>query len=133
MMEDKKINVDGLIDSLLNMTKNHPEILDDMLRERGYNPEQLERNGIAQIKGVMFRAQVNQKKQQQENLYAKALSMFETAKADTKEVILSLLRERAPKLQFRNLEKLEEDDLKEILNESDILDLMEQIDKSNIA
>lgn len=130
MMENKKINVDGLIDSLLNITNEHPELLDDLLKDEGYNPEKLELNGLAKIKSLLFRAQVAQKKQQQENLYAKALAIFETAKADTKELILSLLKERAPKLQFRNLEKLEENDLKQILNESDILDLMEQIDKA---
>lgn len=132
-MENKKINVDGLIDSLLNITDKHSELLDDLLRDEGYNPEKLEYNGIAKIKGLLFRAQVAHKKQQQENLYAKALAIFESAKADTKELILSLLKERAPKLQFRNLEKLEENDLKQILNESDILDLMEQIDKGGIS
>lgn len=132
MMENKKINVDGLIDSLLNITNEHPELLDDLLLEEGYDPEKLEHNGFSKIKGLLFRAQVAQKKEQQENLYAKALTIFETAKADTKELILSLLKERAPKLQFRNLEKLEESDLKQILNESDILDLMEQIDKGRI-
>lgn len=130
MMENKKINVDRLIDSLLSITKEHPELLDDMLHEEGYNPEVLEQRGVLKVKSLLFREQVSKKKKQQDNLYAKALAMFETAKADTKEVILSLLRERAPKLQFRNLEKLEEADLRQILNESDILDLMEQIDKS---
>lgn len=132
-MENKKINVDGLIDSLFNITNEHPKLLDDLLRDEGYNPEKLELNGFSKIKSLLFRAQVAQKKLQQENLYAKAVAIFETSKADTKELILSLLRERAPKLQFRNLENLDENDLKQILNESDILDLMEQIDKGRIS
>lgn len=133
MMENKKINVDELIDSFFNITIEHPELLDDLLREEGYDPGKLEQNGFSKIKSIMFHAKVAQKKLQQENLYAKALTMFETAKTDTKELILSLLRERAPRLQFRNLETLEEADLKQILNESDMLDLMEQIDKKGIS
>lgn len=133
MMENKKINVEVLIDSLLNITKDHPELLDDLLREEGYDPQELEKKGILKVKSFLFKAQVSQKKVEQTNLYAKALAIFETTHANTKEIILALLRERSPSLQFRNLEKLEEDDLKQILNESDILDLMDKIDKGNIS
>jgi hypothetical protein len=45
---------------------------------------------------------------------------------------LSLLRQRAPQLQFNRLEKMDEGDLKEILDESDLLDLMNKIERKEI-
>lgn len=128
-MENKKINIDELIDSLFSLKNDCPELLDEMLLDEGYNPLQIEKEGIAKIKGLLFREQVRLKKQRHEGLYSKAINVFESARADTKEMILSLLMERAPKLQFRNLEKLDEEDLRQILNESDILDLMDKIEK----
>lgn len=127
-MENKKINLDELIDSLLSIKNDHPDLLDEMLRDEGYNPEELEKKGISKIKILLFKEQVKLKKQQHESLYSKAITLFESAKVDTKEMIMSLLMERAPRLQFRNLEKLDENDLRQILNESDILDLMNKIE-----
>lgn len=129
MMENKKINVDELIDSLFSMKNDCPDLLDEMLLDEGYDPIQLEKEGVSKIKGLLFREHVKLNKLRHESLYSKAINIFESAKADTKDMILSLLMERAPKLQFRNLEKLEEEDLRQILNESDILDLMDKIEK----
>ena len=81
---------------------------------------------------LLFKQKVALKKAQQESLYAKAMTIFETAHAATKDMILSLLRERAPQLQFNNLEKMEEADLRDILNESDLLDLMDRIEKNEL-
>lgn len=125
-MENKKIDIDQLINSYLDFAENH-QSLDQMLTDEGYNPEQLEKEGLLKIKKNLFKATVEAKKKHQEILYSKAITIFQSARAESKSMILSLLMQRAPQLQFRSLEKLQESDLKQILNESDILDLMEKI------
>jgi hypothetical protein len=43
--------------------------------------------------------------------------------------VLAILQQKAPSLQFRNLEKLDESTLREILSETEILDLMSKLEK----
>lgn len=131
-MKSTKIDIDKLNRELFLMTHRQPELLDEMLRDSGYEPESLEKSGIAKVKTLLFKQKVALKKQAQESLYAKALAIFESAKESTKEGILNLLRQRAPQLQFNNLEKMEVQDLKEILDESDLLDLMNKIERKEI-
>ncbi len=131
-MKDIKVDVDRLNREIFLMTRAQPGLLDEYLREDGFDPDQLEKNGIAKVKALLFKQKVALKKSQQESLYAKAMAVFETAQTATKDMILSLLRERAPQLQFNNLEKMEEADLREILNESDLLDLMNKIEKNEL-
>lgn len=131
-MENIKVDIDKLNRELFLMTHDQPELLDEFLREDGYDLAQLEKTGIAKIKALIFKNKLALKKNQQENLYAKAVAIFESAKESTKEGILNLLRQRAPRLQFNNLEKMDENDLKDILNESDLLDIMNKIENNEL-
>lgn len=131
-MKNTKVDIDKLNREAFLMTQGQPELLDEMLRDSGFDPEKLEANGIAKVKALLFKQRVALNKQVQESLYAKALALFESAKESTKEGILNLLRQRAPQLQFNNLEKMDEQDLKEILDESDLLDLMDKIERNEI-
>jgi len=131
-MKNTKVDIDKLNREAFLMTQGQPELLDEMLRDSGFDPEKLEANGIAKVKALLFKQRVALNKQVQESLYAKALALFESVKESTKEGILNLLRQRAPQLQFNNLEKMDEQDLKEILDESDLLDLMDKIERNEI-
>lgn len=131
-MKNTKVDIDKLNKELFLMTQSQPELLDEMLRDSGFDTDKLEKNGVAKVKMLLFKQRVALNKQVQESLYAKALSLFESAKESTKEGILALLRQRAPQLQFNNLEKMDEQDLKEILDESDLLDLMDKIERKEI-
>ena len=114
------------------MTHGQQDLLDEYLRDDGFDPDQLEKNGLAIVKALLFKQKVALKKIQQENLYKQAIELFVSAHATTKETILLLLRQRSPQLQFNHLEKMEESDLKEILDESDLLDLMNKIEKNQL-
>lgn len=131
-MKNKKIDIDKLNREIYLMTVEQPEILDSMLIDQGYDPKELEDKGFSRIKGLLFKYKVLMKKSQHENLYSKALSLFETTRETTKEGILALLRQRAPQLQFNNLEKMDEKDLRDILDESDLLDLMAKIERGEL-
>lgn len=131
-MKNTKVDIDKLNREAFLMTQGQPELLDEMLRDSGFDPKNLEENGIAKVKALLFKQRVALNKQTQESLYVKAMALFVSAKESTKEGILDLLRQRAPQLQFNNLEKMDEQDLKEILDESDLLDLMDKIERKEI-
>ncbi|MBE9465529.1 hypothetical protein ACFP1I_22150 [Dyadobacter subterraneus] len=131
-MKSTKIDIDKLNRELFLMTHREPELLNEMLRDSGFDPERLEKNGIAKVRALLFKQKVALRKQELESLYAKALAIFESAKESTKEGILNLLKQSAPQLQFNNLENMDVQDLKEILDESDLLDLMNKIERKEI-
>lgn len=131
-MKDKKIDIDKLNKEIYLLTVEEPELLNELLIDAGYDPVQLEKNGVSKIKALLFQQTIALKKAQQENLYTKAIALFESAKANTREAILSLLQQRAPQLQFNRLEKMDEKDLKDILDETDLLDLIIKIEKGEL-
>jgi hypothetical protein len=131
-MKNIKVNVDKLNRDIYLLTVEEPEILNELLKDEGYDPAQLEKNGITAVKKMLFQQTVALKKDQNSNLYAKALSLFEGTKEATREAILGLLIQRSPQLQFNNLDKMDEQDLKDILNETELLDLMDKIEKEEL-
>lgn len=131
-MSSKKINIDHLIDSYLESASNNSNALDDMLREHGYDPQKLEKKGLQTINNLLFRQQVAINKQNLLGLYSKALLMVQVTTANTKEAIFALLKQKSPSLQFKNLEKLDEDNLQQILTETEVLDLIEKLEKGEI-
>lgn len=130
-MSEKRINIDHLADSLWEMGKD-PEVLDDMLKTAGYEPERLEKMGISKIKKLLFQTQVALKREQSSDLYAKAIEKLQAAAADTKENLLNLLRQRAPALQFRNFDNLDEEMVRQVLDEAELLDIMTKIEKGEL-
>lgn len=131
-MKNIKVNIDKLNRDIYLMTVEQPEVLNELLIQEGYNPDQLERNVVLQVRKLLFQHTVAVKKAQQENIYNKALTLFMKTKETTRQGILALLQERSPQLQFNNLDKMDEQDLKDILDETDLLDLMEKIEKGEI-
>lgn len=131
-MPSKKIRIDRLIDSYLESASNNPNALDDMLKEHGYDPQKVEKKGLHTIKKLMFQQQVAINKDNLLGLYSKALLMVQVAAADTKNAIFALLKQRSPSLQFRNLENLDEENLRQILTETEILDFIDKLEKEKV-
>src|SRR5688500_370108 len=123
-MPDRKINIDKLLDAYMELASSDPHALDDMLKEEGYDPPALEKKGILKIKQLLFQEEVQLKKNKLHNLYEKAVTMLNAGTSETKEMILSILRQKSPGLQFRNLEKLDEENLRQILGQTEILELI---------
>ena len=131
-MKNKKIDIDKLNRDIYLLTVEEPEVLDDFLKLEGFNPVQLEKNGLSKVRALLFQQTVALKKLQQDNIYSKALALFESVKETTREGILAILQKRSPQLQFNNLEKMDEQDLKDILEETDLLDLMAKIERGEL-
>lgn len=131
-MPGKKIDIDKLIDSYMELGSDNPDILNDMLKEQGYDPSALEKRGIQKVRKLIFMQQVAFKKNNLINLYNRAIEMVNAASSDTREVILSALKRKTPSLQFRNLEKLDEENLRQILTETEVLELIDKLEKGEL-
>lgn len=131
-MSTKKIEIEKLIDSCAELASSDPTILDDMLKEFGYSPQEVENKGENLFKRLIFLQTVEFKKNKLSNLYSKAVQMVQIATDDTKEAIFALLRKKSPSLQFNKLEKLDTENLKQILNETEVLDLIDKLEKGEM-
>lgn len=128
-MATKKIDIDKIIESYLQLGSQDPAILDDMLREHGYKPEELEKRGTQFIRNFFFQQELAHKKERMKSIFDRAASLVQNAPANTKEAIFQLLRQKSPSLQFRNLETLDEENLRQILSETEILELIDKLEK----
>src|SRR5436305_1468111 len=131
-MSTKKIEIEKLIGSCSDLASSDMNILDDMLKEFGYNPGDLQHKGEQLFKKLIFQQTVALKKNRLANLYAKATELVQIATADTKEAIFALLQKKSPSLQFNRLEKLDTENLKQILTETEVLDLIDKLERGEI-
>jgi hypothetical protein len=131
-MAAKKINIDKLIDSCFEISTSDQQSLDEMLKEHGHDPKKIETDGVQKIKQLLFKQMVQTKKSAMENLVAKAISMIQQAQHHSKDAVFALLRQKSPSLQFRNLEKLDDENLRQILTDTEILELIEKMEKGEL-
>lgn len=131
-MAEKKINVDQLLESWFLLSTIDDVSLDETLREHGYDPKTLETNGVQRIRQLLFKQTVSVKKAVFKNYYQKAITLILDTKLQSREAIFKLLQQKSPALQFRNLEKLDDENLQQILNDTEVLELIEKIEKGEI-
>ena len=131
-MSEKKVDIEKLIESYMEFGSYSSDILDDMLKVHGYDPLALGKRGVQRIKKLIFMNQVAVKKESLVTLYNKAILLVSNATSDTKESIINLLKQKSPSLQFRNLETLDEENLQQILTETEILELIDKLEKGEI-
>ena len=105
------------------------------LKEEGFDIDAARQRRKKEIKSFQFKLTAVQNKKRHELLIKKAhkkLHSFITkSKALAKEELTNLLHEKAPAYQFRNLDSLNEDGIRELLNEVDLIKLIEELDNSN--
>lgn len=88
---------------------------------------------LRMIKRLRLKSKVHLNKSKNEKLLEIALqkvqNIIESANDKVKEELEKLILNRSPQFQFRNLEKLEEKDLKELLSDLGIIDIIEDLEK----
>lgn len=131
-MADKKINVDKLLESWFQISTIDDATLDEALREHGYDPKALETKGVQNIRQLLFKQTVASKKSAVTSLYQMAIALIQDTKQQSREAIFKLLQQKSPALQFRSLEKLDDENLQQILNDTEILELIEKLEKGEI-
>lgn len=82
------------------------------------------------FKKLQFKMAAVSKKKAIESLFAKAVALAEADYNKSKSVLLGMLRAKAPDVQFRKLEELNEEEIKEILREVDLLQFIDKMSGS---
>lgn len=131
-MADTKINIDKLLESWFEINSKDEFNLDESLKDRGYDPKKIETEGVQKIRKMIFEQTVANKKAKAIELYKKALALIQSTPQLSREAIFSLLKQKSPSLQFRSLENLDDENLQEILNDTEVLELIEKLENGEI-
>jgi len=105
----------------------------EYLKEHGIDPEELIKKGMIEIRKHLFLAEAKKKKEKDVHLLKRVLEKIQEVKADYNSEkglkLREILKKSAPSFQFRNLEKMDDDSIREILQEVNMLNLLEELDK----
>ena len=111
------------------------ETATDFLKKEGVDVNKYVTSGIKEIRKSTFlrKAQVNMERD--ESLMEKALVLLKQKIEEnlslTGNMLVGLLRQKAPNVQFRSLDKLDDEEIREILSNVDLAKLMEELEKRN--
>jgi len=105
--------------------------------ELGISKKEYLDNKLKMIKRFKLKSKAQLNKTRNENLLEVALqkvrNIIETSDKNAKQSLETLIHSRSPQFQFRNIEKLNEDDLRELLNDIDVIEIIEDLDKLDNA
>lgn len=114
---------------------SNPETATDFLNKEGIDVNKYVSSGIKEIRKSEFLRKARVNKERDEGLLEKALVLLkhkiEENLGKSGDILIGLLRQKAPNVQFRSLEKLDDDEIREILSNVDLAKLMEDLDKGN--
>ncbi|WP_163380201.1 hypothetical protein [Cyclobacterium sp. SYSU L10401] len=134
----KKKNYNGykllLHDYAEAVSSNH-EVATDFLTSEGVDVSKYVTAGIKSIRKAEFLKKAQANKEKDESLMEKALVLLkqkiEENLTKSGEVLIGLLRQNAPNVQFRSLDNLDDDEIREILTDVDLAKLMEKLEENN--
>ncbi|RZT92377.1 hypothetical protein EV201_2853 [Ancylomarina subtilis] len=110
---------------------------ESVYEDLGISKEDFLSNKLKMIKRLKLksRAQINKAKNDSllEIALQKVQSIINSANEGVKEELERLILARSPQFQFRNIEKLEKDDIKELLGDLDVIDIIEDLEKNDNA
>lgn len=135
---EKKFEAKGyklLLLDYANEVSSNKEAATNFLTEQGIDVNKYVIQGSKYIRKVRFVMKAKENQEKDENLMEKALSLLkrkiEENLTKSNEVLIGLLRQKAPNVQFRSLDKLDDDEIREILNDVDLVKLMEELERKN--
>lgn len=107
------------------------DIANEYLKEKGVDITSYVNKGIKEIKRIEFlrKAETNLSKHQE--LIERAIHKIKEAIPDTITNIEIAIRKKSPAFQFRNLQELDEQQLREILMDVDLINTIEAIENKD--
>ena len=120
-----------LHEAIMEIIRSDTEEAKAIIKEEGLDPENEIAAGLKFIRMMDFKAQAILNQQKDEKLYDLALAKIRNTVhsefSKTGKALRELIKVRAPSFQFSNLENLSDEDLREILNNIDLIKLIEQL------
>lgn len=106
---------------------------ESVYEDLGVSKEDYLNNRLKMIKRLKLKSQSQLNKAKNDNMLEKALqkikSVIDSKNEAIKQSLEELILARSPQFQFRNIEKLDESDLKEIFSDLNVIDIIENLEK----
>lgn len=128
-----KKNILNLLDNVeLEILQKNTEYAKKFLEEEGFNTLEELKFAEEYMKKIKFLSKAVANKKQDLTLMEKALIHVKKAIDEninqTTDVLISLLKNKSPKLQYRKLENWSDDEIRDVLADVDLLKLMEELE-----
>lgn len=124
-----------LLHDYAEAVSSNKEIATDFLKKEGIDVNKYVVSGIKEIRKSEFLRKALANKERDEGLMEKALVLLkqkiEENLSKSGDILIGLLMKNAPNVQFRSLDKLDDDEIREILTDVDLARLMEDLEKGN--
>jgi hypothetical protein len=132
--KNKNVNLLEYFDDItLSMISSDADEAKAFLQECGLNSDEEIQYGIKQVQKLQFlaKAQLNMKKDSE--LLEKAFNVLKISIQENTQkaghVLMDLLTSKRASLQYRNLEKWTDTEIRDVLNDIDLIDLLEKLEK----
>ena len=133
--KDNKTILDRLDTVELKMLQHDVEYAKQYLQEEGLDVSEEENYALQHMKKVQFMAKAISNKKQDQSLLETAHKRIKKAiqqnAQKTTETLIALLQSKTPSVQYRKLETWTDDEIREVLADIDLVQLMEELDKEN--
>lgn len=124
-----------LLHDLAEAVSSNQETATDFLKKEGVDLSKYLASGIMAIRKSAFLKKAQENKERDDSLMEKALVLLKRKIEEnlslTGDMLVGLLRQKAPNVQFRSLDKLDDEEIREILSNVDLAKLMEELEKRN--
>jgi len=106
---------------------------ESVYKDLGVSKEDYLNNRLKMIRRLKLKSQSQLNKAKNDTMLEKALQKIKSVIDSKNEAIKQSLEElilvRSPQFQFRNIEKLDESDLKELFSDLNVIDIIENLEK----
>ena len=106
---------------------------ESVYEDLGVSKEDYLNNKLKMIKRLKLKSQSQLNKAKNDSMLEKALqkikSVIDSNNEAIKQSLEGLILARSPQFQFRNIEKLDESDLKELFSDLNVIDIIENLEK----
>ena len=106
---------------------------ESVYEDLGVSKEDYLNNKLKMIKRLKLKSQSQLNKAKNDNMLEKALQkikdVIDSNNETIKQSLEGLILARSPQFQFRNIEKLEESDLRELFSDLNVIDIIENLEK----
>ena len=106
---------------------------ESVYEDLGVSKEDYLNNRLKMIKRLKLKSQSQLNKTKNDNMLEKALqkikNVIDSKNEAIKQSLEGLILARSPQFQFRNIEKLDESDLKELFSDLNVIDIIENLEK----
>lgn len=123
--------------SLIDDLNNSPEMISETLKEHNIDENQVAQKGVELAGKLIVQMRIKEAKELKQTLFQKALSLLSNANIslaslNSKERLFNLLSagQNSASFTFNNLQNVSNPDILEMLSEIQVMELIEELEKS---